>query len=112
MSEHDPPQLSADRAMRFHRGFPLYAPTPVVTWQLGTQPVRVKDETARMGLGAFKAIGGTYAVAQLLGEKLGLENLHGGWASRTHDANRTAPSPVSSAPARAITALAVAAGAA
>jgi diaminopropionate ammonia-lyase len=59
--------------MRFHRGFPLYAPTPVVTWQLGTQPVRVKDETARMGLGAFKAIGGTYAVAQLLCEKLGLE---------------------------------------
>jgi diaminopropionate ammonia-lyase len=74
MSEHDPPQLSADRAMRFHRHFRLYRPSPILTWQTGEHRIRVKDETARMGLGAFKAIGGTYAVAQLLGEALGLEN--------------------------------------
>ena len=72
MSERPPPQLSADRALRFHLGFPPYRPTPLVTWQTGRTRVWVKDETARMGLGAFKAIGGIYAVARLLGESLGL----------------------------------------
>lgn len=67
-----PPQLSADRAKQFHSGFFLYRETPLVTWDAGQHRIWVKDETARMGLGAFKAIGGTYAVARLLAEHLGL----------------------------------------
>lgn len=67
-----PPQLSADRAKQFHDGFSLYRETPLVTWHSGQHRIWVKDETARMGLGAFKAIGGTYAVARLLAEHVGL----------------------------------------
>jgi diaminopropionate ammonia-lyase len=74
MTERLPPQLSADRAMRFHLGFRRYRPTPLVTWHTSQHRIWVKDETARMGLGAFKAIGGTYALARLLGEALGLKN--------------------------------------
>jgi diaminopropionate ammonia-lyase len=72
MSDRQPPRLDADRAMRFHRGFPAYRPSPLIRWPLDGGSVRVKDETERMGLGAFKAIGGTYAVAQLLGASLGM----------------------------------------
>lgn len=42
---------------------PAYAPTPL---RLLPDGLLVKDESARMGLGAFKALGGVYAVARLL----------------------------------------------
>lgn len=46
---------------------PAYAPTPLVRLQgfarqLGVRQVFVKDESKRMGLGSFKALGGVYAV--------------------------------------------------
>ncbi len=69
-----PPNLDAARAMRFHRSFPAYRETPLREWDLDGAPVWIKDETGRMGLGAFKAIGGTYAVAQLLGASIGMES--------------------------------------
>lgn len=74
MSYRNPPRLEAERAMQFHRGFPAYRSTPLIRWQIDGAPVWVKDETDRMGLGAFKAIGGTYAVAQLLGASMGIED--------------------------------------
>lgn len=47
---------------------PAYAPSPLRNVAVAGRNVWVKDETARMGLGAFKALGGVYAVAALLGD--------------------------------------------
>lgn len=69
----DMPHLNHARAMRFHHGFDAYAPSPMTRVPVGDTPVWLKDETQRMGLGAFKAIGGTYAVAQLLGIEFGFD---------------------------------------
>jgi diaminopropionate ammonia-lyase len=62
---------------RFHRTLPGYAPTRLAVldnlakhWGVGK--ILVKDESARFGLKAFKVLGGSYAVARLIGEKLGL----------------------------------------
>ncbi|WP_293572729.1 pyridoxal-phosphate dependent enzyme [Phaeobacter sp.] len=46
--------------------YPNYKVTPLDTHRLGDHNIMVKDETNRMGLGAFKAMGGMYAVATLL----------------------------------------------
>lgn len=50
---------------------PAYAPSPLHELQVEGQPVWIKDETGRMGLGAFKALGGVYAVARLIEAKTG-----------------------------------------
>ncbi|MGI5289633.1 pyridoxal-phosphate dependent enzyme [Nonomuraea polychroma] len=51
---------------------PAYRPTPVHTLPglAGTRAVHVKDESGRMGLGSFKALGGAYAV-HLLTQRYG-----------------------------------------
>ena len=60
----------------FHRQLPGYKPTPLVhlgqlarTW--GYTDIFVKDESPRFGLKAFKVLGGSYAVARLICQKLG-----------------------------------------
>jgi diaminopropionate ammonia-lyase len=55
----------------FHAGLPGYAPTPLVeppaiAAQLGVGRAFVKDESARMGLAAFKVLGASWAVYQVL----------------------------------------------
>lgn len=52
---------------------PAYHATPLVKKTVGGHPVWIKDETARMGLGAFKALGGVYAVAKMIAQKHGAE---------------------------------------
>ena len=57
--------------LAFHRTLPGYAPTPLVSLpglaaELGLGEVWVKDESARFGLGAFKGLGGAYALHRLL----------------------------------------------
>jgi len=48
---------------------PVYAATPLVAKTGPTgRTMLVKDETRRMNLGAFKALGGVYAVARLIDE--------------------------------------------
>ena len=49
---------------------PAYTASPFTTLRYEGQEVLIKDETRRMGLGAFKALGGTYAVAHLLAERM------------------------------------------
>lgn len=71
-------QRAVERAMAFHRTVPGYAPTPLVALpalarELGVDKLWVKDESKRFGLNAFKALGGSYAIARWMGEKLGLE---------------------------------------
>lgn len=58
------------------RAWPGYQPTALVSLdglarQLGVGHIFYKDESTRFGLGAFKALGGAYAVLRHLQEKLG-----------------------------------------
>lgn len=62
---------------RFHRSLPGYEPSPLVCLDalaadLGVARVWVKDESFRFGLGAFKVLGASYALASILTEALGL----------------------------------------
>ena len=62
----------------FHQTIPGYAPTPLVSLddtarELGVGKIWVKDESKRFSLNAFKVLGGSYAMAQLLCRRLGLE---------------------------------------
>lgn len=64
--------------LEFHSGITSYAQTPLVSLpnlakQLGVGQIFVKDESARFGLNAFKALGGSYAIARYLCGKL---NIH------------------------------------
>ena len=67
-------RVSAERPLALLAECPAHAPTPIVDCpalaaSLGIASLRVKDESGRMGLGSFKALGGAFAVAQLLREK-------------------------------------------
>lgn len=69
---------TGERARSFHRTLPGYAPTPLVSLEhmaaaLGVRSIWVKDESKRFDLGAFKVLGGSFAVSQLLAERLGLD---------------------------------------
>ena len=70
LSPQDPPPLFAPdmrEPWRFLAACPAYRETPLVVVEgLAAMPVWAKDETQRMGLGAFKALGGVYAVAKLI----------------------------------------------
>jgi diaminopropionate ammonia-lyase len=55
----------------FHQGLPGHAPTPLtevpaLAAELGAARVFVKDESSRLGLPAFKILGASWAVRQLL----------------------------------------------
>lgn len=63
--------------LEFHSGIAGYAQTPLVSLpnlakQLGVGQIFVKDESARFGLKAFKALGGSYAIARYLCGKLNI----------------------------------------
>ena len=60
-------------AIEFHRGLHGYAPTPLVDLptladELGVGRVVAKDESSRLGLPAFKALGASWAVQRSLAE--------------------------------------------
>ncbi len=50
---------------------PAYKPSPLETRSFQGRTILIKDETSRMGLGAFKALGGVYAVAKLIEARVG-----------------------------------------
>ena len=66
----------AETVRKFHRSFPMYAPTPLARLPetakaLGLGEIYVKDESHRFGLNAFKVLGGSYAIGRYLAGKLG-----------------------------------------
>lgn len=75
-----PPFLRAPAtqgAWTFHHTMPAYALTPLVSLpglaaRLGVRGIYVKDESPRFGLNAFKGLGGSYALARTIAQKLGL----------------------------------------
>ncbi len=54
------------RAHDYFKAQDHYAASPLHWLSYQDQPLLVKDETQRMGLGAFKALGGPYAIARYL----------------------------------------------
>lgn len=63
------------RAAGVISSWPGYAPTPLVPLpalaaRLGVGTVHYKDEGGRFGLGAFKALGGAYAVLRLIAREI------------------------------------------
>ena len=61
----------------YHASFSQYRPTPLVSLpglaaSLGLKNICVKDESHRFGLNAFKVLGGSYAVARCLAERMHL----------------------------------------
>ncbi|GAA5176048.1 diaminopropionate ammonia-lyase [Pseudonocardia eucalypti] len=62
--------------LAFHLGLPGYRRTelvelPALAGELGVARVFVKDESARLGLPAFKILGASYAISRALSERLG-----------------------------------------
>lgn len=76
-SSENPFGLAAAReAQAYHRGFPEYRPTPLVSLgnlarALGVGKIWVKDESPRFGLNAFKALGGSYAIGKTIARRMG-----------------------------------------
>lgn len=69
------PAAGFRRARADITSWPGYAPTPLrdlpaIAALAGVAAVRLKDEAERFGLGSFKALGGAYAVAQVLSAEL------------------------------------------
>ena len=58
---------------------PAHAPTPLreapgLAARLGLDQLWIKDESPRMGLGSFKALGGAFAVAQMILDRAGTDD--------------------------------------
>ena len=73
-------RTSSARPMAMLRSCPAYAPTslirhPDLATENGIAELFIKDEAARMRLGSFKALGGAYAVAQMISDAAGTLDL-------------------------------------
>lgn len=72
-------RVSPTRPLALLAQCPAYAPTPLrepaSLSALRASRVLVKDETARMRLGSFKALGGTFAIAQMIADASGATDL-------------------------------------
>jgi diaminopropionate ammonia-lyase len=69
------PEAGFRRARAEITAWPGYAPTPLrelpgIASEAGLGAARLKDEAGRFGLGSFKALGGAYAVAQVVADEL------------------------------------------
>jgi len=74
---HDFSEAAAANARHFHRTISVYQPTPLhslacLATDLNLGALWIKDESHRFGLKAFKGLGGSYAAARLVAERLGL----------------------------------------
>lgn len=65
----------AKKVQKYHESFPEYAATPLVDLKnlaehLGVSALKVKDESYRFGLNAFKVLGGSYCVGSYIAGEL------------------------------------------
>lgn len=67
-------QLNPDDALEVLTACEVYQPTPLQRVYVNDREIWAKDETGRMGVGAFKGLGGIYAVARLAQKELGVHN--------------------------------------
>ena len=73
-------RTSAARPLAMLKSCPAYQPTPLqsldaLAKESGIAALWAKDETQRMGLGSFKALGGAFAVAQMISDAAGTPDL-------------------------------------
>lgn len=66
----------AYKTKAYHASIPGYVPTKLADLKhlatyLGVASIAVKDESTRFGLNAFKALGGSYCIANVIAEKAG-----------------------------------------
>lgn len=66
-------RTSHERPMTMLNMCPVYTPTPIYEHSelaklIGIQTLFIKDESKRMRLGSFKALGGAFAVAQMISD--------------------------------------------
>lgn len=71
------PVEDAEHIFAFHKSFPEYQETPLVCLEqlaktYGVKSIYIKDESFRFGQNAFKVLGGSYAIAKYIAEKLKL----------------------------------------
>ena len=64
------------KVRRFHENFPQYSVTPLADLKvmaefLGLSQLKVKDESYRFGLNAFKVLGCSYAIARYIADETG-----------------------------------------
>ena len=64
------------KAQAFHGGLPQYNKTPLIKLDnmaahLGLAALCVKDESCRLGLNAFKVLGGSFAMARYIASQMG-----------------------------------------
>lgn len=67
---------SANKVQEFHKSFPIYQQTPLVSMkntaeEFGLGDIYIKDESFRFGLNAFKVLGGSFAIGNLMAQKVG-----------------------------------------
>lgn len=67
------------QVVEYHKTIPGYEQTPLISLDalsqlLGVKKIFVKDESHRFGLNAFKALGVSWAVGNIVYEKLGITN--------------------------------------
>ncbi len=77
---------AAKKVRAFHRSLEEYCETPLVSLdsmakRLGVGGIYVKDESKRFGLNAFKALGASYAVHELLSAQYGQNAENAGGAA-------------------------------
>ena len=80
-------------ARAYHRSFPQYAQTPLVSLpamaaRLGVGGIFVKDESKRFGLNAFKVLGGSYAIGRHIAARAGLAPENMDYAALTGETMR------------------------
>ncbi|OWZ82646.1 diaminopropionate ammonia-lyase [Natranaerobius trueperi] len=68
-------QTEIERIANFYNQYSSYETTPLLSLPglasiIGINNIYVKDESTRLGLDSFKALGGFYAIARLIAEKL------------------------------------------
>jgi len=66
------------RVKKFHQTLPGFKPTPLarldnLAEQSGIKSIRVKDESHRCGVNAFKVLGASYALSSYLSQRLNLD---------------------------------------
>lgn len=69
-------QFFAKQTRKFHNTIPQYKPTPLIELKASAADFNIdklwlKDESHRMGLKAFKVLGASYAITNIIYDKLG-----------------------------------------
>ena len=68
----------AGKIRSYHKGFPEYKETPLVSLKElakahGIRGIYIKDESKRFGQNAFKVLGGSYAIANVIAKRLSMD---------------------------------------